>query len=397
MRNGIPILDIDRHVMEPIGLWPQFLPARFREHAPDIRPMTPPGETLTARLARLGEHALLPTPPIITVDGKPLWRGVSEQGYIEVGLQAAERRQVIDQAETAQGQLQTMDASGVDVAMLLPTYAGFLVFDEEFSPELSRAYASAYTQWLAELCRTNPSRLKGAVLLSRHDPSKLVEDLEAGLRLGLTAAVMRPNPILGKHLGAPELDDFYAACATNGVPLLLHEGTHTRTMTAGADRFASHFAQHACSHPMEMMMGFLALLEGGVLERHPTLRVGFLESGCGWLPYWLWRLDEMEFAQVSNELPGKVVRRPSEYFRRQCWIALEPTEALLAESVRYIGADRMVFGTDFPHVDHEHDIMDALFADKPPLPEAVLRTVLWDNPARLLGGSFEAVQKKPDV
>jgi len=72
----------------------------------------------------------------------------------------------------------------------------------------------------------------------------------------------------------------------------IHEGTHSRLPTTGAERFNSRFALHACSHPMEQMMALLALIEGGVLERHRRLRVAFLESGCGWLPYWLWKLDE---------------------------------------------------------------------------------------------------------
>lgn len=169
------------------------------------------------------------------------------------------------------------------------------------------------------------------------------------------------------------------------MPLLLHEGTHTRVQTAGASRFRTHFAQHACSHPMEMMMAFLALLEGGVLERHPRLRVAFLESGCGWLPYWLWRLDEMEYAQVSNEVSACCKQRPSEYFRRQCWIAFEPGEAMLAQCISAIGPDRLVFGTDFPHVDHDMGILTELFAKDAPIGPTDLKAALWDNPARLLG------------
>ena len=134
-------------------------------------------------------------------------------------------------------------------------------------------------------------------------------------------------------------------------------------------------------------MAFLALLEGGVLERHPGLRVGFLESGCGWLPYWLWRLDELEYAQLRNEVSGRVKQRPSSYFRRQCWIAFEPEEAMLAASADAIGRDRLVFGTDFPHVDHDASIVDRLFRGGAPLGADVLRAALWDNPARLMGAS----------
>lgn len=385
MKNGIQLIDVDRHVMEPMAMWPQYLPAKYRDVAPDVRPLSPSGETLGARLARLGDHALLPAPPMVTVGGKPIVHGMSEIGYIELGLHSETHRQELIAAESAAGQLASMDKDGVDIAVLLPTYAGFLVYDEDIDADRSRAYASAYNRWLADQCRQDANRLVGAAMISRHDPAQMVADLEAGLRDGHRAAVLRPNPVRGKTLGAPELDPFFAACEAAGVPVLLHEGAHTRVETAGASRFQTHFAQHACSHPMEGMMALLALLEGGVLERHPGLRVGFLESGCGWLPYWLWRLDELEYASMSNEVAGRINRRPSEYFRRQCWIAFEPDEAMLRASVDAIGRERVVFGTDFPHVDHDVNIVARLFADGAPLDAERLRAALWENPSRLLG------------
>jgi predicted TIM-barrel fold metal-dependent hydrolase len=78
-------------------------------------------------------------------------------------------------------------------------------------------------------------------------------------------------------------------------------------------------------------------------------------------------------------------RRPSSYFRRQCWIAFEPGEAMLAHCVDAIGKDRIVFGTDFPHVDHDPAIVARLFDGGAPLAGDVLRAALWDNPARLMG------------
>ncbi|MDP9002815.1 MAG: amidohydrolase, partial [Myxococcota bacterium] len=217
------------------------------------------------------------------------------------------------------------------------------------------------------------------------DPASMVADLEEALREGMTSVVLRPNPVQGRTLGDPAYSRFFAACDHHSITVLFHEGTHTRVPTAGADRFASHFAQHACSHPMEMMMAFLALLEGGVLERHPSLRIGFLESGCGWLPYWLWRLDRVEYAQLSAEVRGRIARPPSEYFQRQCWIAIEPGEAMLTQVAAEIGPSRMVFGTDFPHLDHGPDIVDELFAQRVAIGNEALETILWSSPSRLMG------------
>ncbi|WP_437999642.1 amidohydrolase family protein [Sorangium sp. So ce185] len=149
--------------------------------------------------------------------------------------------------------------------------------------------------------------------------------------------------------------------------------------------FKTRFGQHACSHPMEAMMALLSLIEGGVLEAHPTLRVGLLEAGCGFLPYWLWRLDHVECAQMRGEVRGRVRRPPSEYFRRQCWIALEPGEAMLDRVVTEIGAPRMVFGTDFPHLDHGTGMVDEMMALRGVLGDEALRAILWDSPRGLMG------------
>jgi predicted TIM-barrel fold metal-dependent hydrolase len=133
------------------------------------------------------------------------------------------------------------------------------------------------------------------------------------------------------------------------------------------------------------MMALLSLIEGGVLEAHPSLRVAILEAGCGWLPYWLWRLDDIEYAQMRGEVRAHVRRLPSEYFQRQCWIAMEPGEAMLGPVVTEIGASRIVFGTDFPHLDHGPGIVDEVFAASAKIGDQALRTILWDSPCRLMG------------
>lgn len=386
MREGLRILDVDRHVMEPLAMWPEYLPAAMRAYAPRMESIARP-ESLPERLERLGEHALLPTPKVMCVEGEPLLRDVSEAAYIETGLIAERRRPALSAAETAAGQLREMDATGVDVAVLLPTFASFLVYNDGIDAERSRAYSDAYNRWLSDMCAESPERLLGAALISRHDPDAMTGDLERALHRGLRAVVVRPNPVLGRTLSDPAYSRFWDACAHHGLTVLLHEGTHTRVATAGADRFRSHFGQHACSHPLEQMMGLLALIEGGVLEAHPGLRVGLLESGCGWLPYWLWRLDHVEYAQLRGEVRARVRMPPSEYFRRQCWIAIEPGEVMLGAVIEEIGPGNVVFGTDFPHLDHGPEIVDEVFALRPRVGDATLREILWESPTRLMGPS----------
>jgi predicted TIM-barrel fold metal-dependent hydrolase len=133
---------------------------------------------------------------------------------------------------------------------------------------------------------------------------------------------------------------------------------------------------------MEQMMALLALIEGGVLERHPQLQVAFLEAGSGWLPYWLWRLDEFEYKQVGGEVSERVRMKPSEYFRRQCCIAIEPGEPNLQETIHWVGEENILFGTDFPHFDRDEEIVSEALKLEEVLSERALCKLLWENAAR---------------
>ncbi len=118
----------------------------------------------------------------------------------------------------------------------------------------------------------------GAINL--HAPEAMVKELHKIANYGGKAVFLRPNPVKGRLLSDSVYEPFWTECEVLGIAVGIHEGTHSRLSTIGADRFNSRFALHACSHPMEQMMALLALIEGGVLERHPQLKFGFLESGC---------------------------------------------------------------------------------------------------------------------
>jgi predicted TIM-barrel fold metal-dependent hydrolase len=182
---------------------------------------------------------------------------------------------------------------GVDIAFIYPTYGLWLFAIDSLPAEVMGAFVRAYNRWLLEeYCSYDPARLKGVAAVNQHDPEDMVKELHRMANLGWKAVFLRPNPVKGRILSDRAYEPFWTACEDLDMAVGIHEGTHSRLPTTGAERFNTRFALHACSHPMEQMMALLALIEGGVLERHRRLRVAFLESGCGWLPYWLWKLDE---------------------------------------------------------------------------------------------------------
>jgi predicted TIM-barrel fold metal-dependent hydrolase len=120
------------------------------------------------------------------------------------------------------------------------------------------------------------------------------------------------------------------------------------TGRAGIDNV---FFTQAIANPFDMMCSLAFLCAGGVCERFPSLRLVFLESGGGWLVPWLERLDH-QAAIFPWDVPW-LRMRPSDYFRRQCWISFDPDESTLAFTARspLCGADRIVWASDYPHPD----------------------------------------------
>lgn len=382
MRDGFPIIDADRHVVEPITLWKEYLEPEFRENAPYVVPMG--SGPLAERVARLGSRALLPLPPMPMVNGRPLYRGMSERAWAELAWTALARAPHLGPLDDPATQLASMDREGVDVGFFYPTYALLLLGVEDLVPDLAAAFARAYNRWLRDHCSRDSRRLRGVGLIAPHHPAEMTNELARVIEHGFRGVVLRPNPVGGRRLSDPAYEPFWSECERCQIAVVIHEGTHAYLPAAGADRFETRFALHACSHPMEQMMAILALIEGGVLERHPALRVAFLEAGCGWLPYWLHRLDD-EYAHLRGEVAEHVRLPPSAYFRRQCFIAFEPDEPLLPEVIAFVGADRLLFGTDFPHLDHDLGLVDGALALRPRLSEGVLRKLLCENAARLFG------------
>jgi predicted TIM-barrel fold metal-dependent hydrolase len=332
VRDGFRILDADRHVVEPLSLWNDYLEAEFRPHAPRALPFfAATGSDPSA--APAGSAATMP--PMLVVAGKPVCRDMLARTWIEIVAAAASRPFVgpLDRPET---HLAHMDADGIDATVLYPTYALLVEGVDTLAPSVASALARAYNRWLADFCAHAPARLFGAGLVSVHDPESAVAELRRVARDGFRAVVVRPNPVQGRRLSHSAYEPLWTECDALSMAVVVHEATHAHLPTAGAERFATRFAQHACSHPMEQMIALLDFIEGGVFERHPRLRVAFLEAGCGWVPYWLWRLDA-EYAHLKNEVAETVRVKPSSYFRRQAWVTAEADEPHLPQIAGDIG------------------------------------------------------------
>ena len=119
-------------------------------------------------------------------------------------------------------------------------------------------------------------------------------------------------------------------------------------------------------------------------ERHPNLRVAGLESGAGWLPYLLWYYDELYERYHDCDLPPMKLK-PSEYFKRQCFLSAELEEPTLKYVVDYIGSDNIVTACDFPHPEGPYPDGVRHFVDRNGIDAEDKRKILCDNGQRLYG------------
>jgi predicted TIM-barrel fold metal-dependent hydrolase len=120
----------------------------------------------------------------------------------------------------------------------------------------------------------------------------------------------------------------------------------------GEDRCANFLTMHAAIHPFEGMIAFATMYQGDVFTRHPRLRVGFMESGCGWAPFWVERMHE--HAKVLGWLMDPPANGdPAEIFVRQCVVTCEGEEAMVPYVQERLGEEVVLWASDFPHFDTE--------------------------------------------
>jgi predicted TIM-barrel fold metal-dependent hydrolase len=365
------VIDADGHVIEPIGLWREYTPRKYHARLP--RPVTDDSglfcymvdDVYVMRTAsRLSTQR--------TGDAAPNPEARADEGDYPETLRAG--------GWDAKARLDDMDLDGMDLAFLYPTMAFFL--SEVPDIELQTALCRAYNDWLAEYCKADPSRLVGIALLPLSDIAASIEELERCTQQhGFRGAFVRPNPYAGRPIQSPSYDPFWECAQSLGVPITVHEGISDSLPTLGRERSENPLVQHLFSHPFEQMAACAGLIMGGVLERHPRLRCVFLESGCGWLPYWLFRMDGH-----AETWPHKLAlkRRPSDQFREQCYISMDPDDVCAPSVLRDVGLDNLVWASDYPHTDHDFPgAVSATLEILARAPAGAALKVLDTNPRRL--------------
>lgn len=374
MKNGLRVIDSDLHVIEGEPAFGRYLDPEYRDQAPRYMGW---GPTNFPWWIVQGQ----PIPPWATSDAV-----IGPQQFLDAPVEqtyAEKKRRGFD-AESA---LDAMDQEGIDLAVVFRTFAHMAVSIDSLEPGYAIALCAAFNDWLADYCQADPHRLKPAAILSLHDPELAAQEARRAVeQKGHVAVVLLPMPVNGRMAHAPECDVLWAEVQRLGVPATFHGTSGGASRDYISNRFVGHPSyrtlNHASAFPLELMTAMGGMLVGGVLDRFPDLKVAFLEGNCGWLPWWLRRLDDQWHKYGGGETT-KLSALPSDYFRRQCYIGTDVDEELLRVVIDELGDDNIVISTDYPHADgpFPHGIDE--FLELPGVSLDSKRKILWDNCARL--------------
>jgi len=278
--------------------------------------------------------------------------------------------------------IKDMDYEGVDVNLTLPSgWFGTWTAGDDIA--LESAMYRAYHRWMNDYCGAYPARLGGIILASARDIAGSLEEVKRWGGSAWCWALMVYAPF-GVPMDHPDLEPLWAAAAGHDLAVVLHTFTVMPPYApGGTDTWQNLWLQRSAAHPWCGMRNMAALIGSGVMDRYPKLRVGTLEAGHGWLPFWMARIDE-HYRTIRAALPPELAHLPSEYvLGGRYFQSIEiPEGGKLTDAViDQLGEDVLMYASDYPHGEsHFPESVDTVLGwDMKPERK---RKLFWDNAVR---------------
>jgi uncharacterized protein len=303
-------------------------------------------------------------------------------GYMAGFTGVARERQPSPQVDAdSAARIADMDYEGVDANLTLPS-GWFGTWTSGDDVVLEAAMYRAYHRWMADYCGAFPERLGGIILVSARDIEGSLAEIRHWARSRWAWAVMAYAPA-GMPLDHPDLEPIWAAAAEHDLAVVLHTFTVMPPYAPGGeDTWENLFLQRSAAHPWCGMRNMAALIGSGVMDRYPSLRIGTLEAGHGWLPFWMARIDE-HAETVKAALP-ELQRKPSEYVlcgRYFQSIEIPEGERLTNSVIDLLGDDVLMYASDYPHGESWFpESATTVLGWK--MPAERKRKLFWDNAVR---------------
>jgi predicted TIM-barrel fold metal-dependent hydrolase len=384
-----PVYDADNHLYETRDALTKFVP---REYEGVIDYIEYKGRTKILVKGQISNY--LPN-PTFTVVGSP---GAQEEYFKQGAPEGMSRRDIMKPMKAIpaffdpEPRVQLLDELGIDRATIFPTLASLVEERLRDDPDATHAVIHALNQWIHEHWTFNyQDRLYPVPIITLPVVSKAIDELEWVAERGARMILIRPAPAVGyrgpRSVALPEFDPFWERVVDLGVLVTMHasDSGYTRYLNEWEGRQGEMEAfgelslfQAAAMHDRAIEDAVISLIAHGCLSRYPRLRIAMVENGSAWVRPVLHQLEK-----VHARTRGAWPENPVEVFHRNLWIHPFHEEDPIG-LINLLGADHVIFGSDYPHVEGMADPLS--YVDElEGLPKEDIRKVMGGNMMDLLG------------
>ena len=366
MKDGFRVIDGDGHMLEPLDIWEKYTEPAYRERVPKVI------GHVNRMLVKYGPCEAFP-------EGNAQPRPESVYSDLEERYGDAYRSWW-----SLPTRLVHMDQEGIDIQVNFRTAGGAAVSHNITDPKLQAALCRAYNNWATDFCQDSSGRVQFIATVTMLEVGESLEEIKrVGGRPEVTA-INIPDPGADRQWSDEEFDPLWQNLQDTSLAACFHGGGAQRRVFGGLKGPLSAVS-HAMSFPLDAMVSMGTMIFGSVMERFPTLRCAFFEANAGWVPFWLSRLDDHAIGRQGRFMYGhSLPMKPSEFFKRQCFVACDADEGTLSFVSDYMQGDNIIFNTDYPHADALFPGAVDMFLGQS-LSEEAKRKILWDNAIALYG------------
>jgi aminocarboxymuconate-semialdehyde decarboxylase len=308
--------------------------------------------------------------PVFTPDADPLIRFAGEKTREVNRRQALDIRARITQIEP---RLAEMDRMGIDMQALSVAPSQYFYWTE---PELGRAATRLINDNIACIVQAHPDRFVGLGHLPMQKPEFALAELERCVKeLGMRGVEICTN-VAGRDLSEREFEPVFARLEALGMVVFIHPTGFTH-----GERLTEHYLNNVVGNPLESTIAVSHLIFGGVLDRHPKLKV-VVPHGGGFVGSYPFRMDHAWRARADCRV--NIKKKPTDYLRRLYFDTIVFNPRALGHLIELWGADHVVLGTDYPYDMGDYDPLASIGAVKG-LSKAQREAIAGGNAARLLG------------
>ena len=384
---SFPVFDADNHFYEPREALTKFLPDAHKNAIDyvDVR-----GRTKIVVRGQISDYIPNPTFEVVARPGaqEEYYRNGNPEGksYREM---MGEPMKAIPAFREPAPRLAVMDELGIDHSLMFPTLASLVEERMKDDPELIHVVVHALNEWMYETWSFNyKDRIFATPVITLPIVDKALEELEWCLERGARTVLVRPAPVPGfrgsRSFGLPEFDPFWKACADAKLPVAMHASDSGYNDVLNIWEPSREFTPFKPTPFRMVAMGkrpiedaMTALVCHGALSRHPDLRIVSVENGASWIKGLL-----KSFADVYSKMPGSFLEDPVAAFKRGVYVT-PFWEENFQEVVDIMGADRCVFGSDWPHPEGLADPI-TFIDDLKGLPDEDIAKIMGGNMMELM-------------